>query len=349
VSIPTSAQSLARIFAAVLLGVQASACGRGNIVLGERGGTLTAGESGSGSSVAEAGAAASGTSGAAAAIGQAGAAEKSDSGATATQGTSGTVSQAGAPGAGVSGSVADAGPGRATARPSMGCGKDPALADASVTVFGMRSTYLVDLPIGYDMARAYPLVLAFRGSDATAQEFRTRLNFASVAGSEAIAVYPNPLNDSVTWDFMRDMPIFGALVPKVKSDYCIDEDRVFVLGDGPGALFANLIGCLNADEVRAIAPLAGAPPPPGPCTGNAAVWLLQSTSDPMMLGAGRANRDFWAGRNSCDGRMPMPVAPAPCVAFAGCDARFPVHYCEYDGDQLPGFAVSGAWDFFKSL
>ena len=170
-----------------------------------------------------------------------------------------------------------------------------------------------------------------------------------VAGSDAIVVYPNPLTDSTAWEFTRDMPMFDTLLPKLKSEYCVDEDRVFALGDGAGSLFANLVGCVNADDVRAIAPLSGAPRPPGPCMGNTAVLLVQSDSDPMILGAGRSNRDFWAGRNSCDLRMSMPVAPASCVAYAGCNPTVPVQYCEHSQLGLPSFAASAAWAFFNSL
>jgi poly(3-hydroxybutyrate) depolymerase len=262
----------------------------------------------------------------------------------------GLVPEAGAPAAGSGGSP-DAGPPPppTVARPSTGCGKDPMLADPSIDVNGTRSIYLVNLPVAYDRSRAYPVVLAFRGTGDTAEQFRAKLNLASVAGADAIAVYPNPLNETAPWEFTRDMPLFSALLVKLKSEYCVDEDRVFALGDGAGSLFTNLVGCVNADQVRAIAPLSGAPPPPGPCMGNTAVWLVQSTSDPTTLGPGLGNRDLWAGRSSCDVRMITPVAPASCVEYANCKPGFPVRYCEHDGDGLPSFAVSGAWDFFKSL
>jgi polyhydroxybutyrate depolymerase len=347
VSLRNWAQSLASLLAAVWLGPLAGSCAGDDIVLGELGGRLAPAGAGAGGSAGVGGSAA-GSGGDGTAVGQAGVAATSGSAAAGSGGMSGPVPEAGAPAGGTNGSP-DAGPPPTVARPSMGCGKDPALADPSIDVNGTHSIYLVNLPVAYDKSRAYPLVLAFRGTGDTAEQFRAKLNLASVAGSDAIAVYPNPLNETASWEFTRDMPLFGALLPKLKSEYCIDEDRVFALGDGAGSLFTNLVGCVNADEVRAIAPLSGAPPPPGPCMGNTAVWLVQSTSDPTTLGAGLGNRDFWAGRGSCDVRMMTPVAPAPCVEYANCKPGFPVRYCEYDSDGLPGFAASGAWDFFKSL
>jgi poly(3-hydroxybutyrate) depolymerase len=212
----------------------------------------------------------------------------------------------------------------------------------------MRASYSVALPGAYDRTFAYPLMVAFRPNGVTTDQFAQSLNLSAVAGSEAIIVYPNPVGDGATWDFMRDGPLFKALLPQMKSDYCVDEARVYALGDGAGALVANLVGCWNADDLRAIAPLSAAPAPPGPCSGSTAVWLVQSTSD-AMLGAGMGNRDFWVGHNGCDVRMSKAVAPAQCVEYAGCDPRTPVRYCAHEGDTLPSYAASGAWDFFKSL
>jgi polyhydroxybutyrate depolymerase len=337
------------IFAAAWLGMLTAACSRGDIILGERGGRLEPAAVGAfsgvaGSSIAPAG------SGGGTIVNEAGSAAGSGGEFAGTAGAKVTDSQAGAAGpAGMSGSAADAGPPPTVARPSSGCGKDPALADSSVDVYGTHSNYLVDLPVGYARAQAYPLILAFRGTDATADQFRQTLKLTSVAGAEAIIVYANPLNETAAWDFMRDMPLFDALLSKLKSDYCVDADRVFAIGNGAGSLFVNLVGCVNADDVRAIALLSGAPPPPGPCTGSIAAWLVQSTADPMMLGPGLGNRDFWAQRNSCDVRVSMPVPPIPCVEYAGCTPGVPVRYCEHDSDALPSFVASGAWQFFKSL
>jgi poly(3-hydroxybutyrate) depolymerase len=214
----------------------------------------------------------------------------------------------------------------------------------------MRATFLRDLPAGYDKARAYPLVLAFRGTDLSADEFRAQLNLGAVAGAAAIIVHPNPLNDAVAWDFQRDMQLVGGLLAKLGADYCIDLDRVFAIGDGIGAMLVNLVGCVRGDQLRAIAPLSSVPPPPGPCVGRPAVLLMQQrNTDPMTFGNGLGNRDAWAGKNACDNPTSMQAAPNPCVAYTGCAAGFPVSYCEYDGSALPTFAAREAWDFFEAL
>jgi polyhydroxybutyrate depolymerase len=217
-------------------------------------------------------------------------------------------------------------------------------------VDGTPAHFLVDLPVAYDTKRAYPLVLAFHDRTQTAEQFRTDSKLQTVAASDGIVVYPDPLDPTASWEFQRDILLVDALLSKLGASYCVDQDRTFALGEGSGALFVNLVGCVLADRVRAFAALSGAPPPPGPCIGNTAVWLLQrGDADAMTVGAGLGNRDFWATRNLCDLSRSAPVSPAPCVEYRSCMDGLPVHYCGYTGDLYLEFGVRGAWDFFQSL
>ena len=69
-----------------------------------------------------------------------------------------------------------------------------------------------------------------------------------------------------------------------------------------------------------------------------------------MTSEGRNTRDYWVRQNGCDMTMSTPVEPAPCVTYANCPTGYPVTYCEYDGEHnIPSFAVSGVWSFFKAL
>jgi polyhydroxybutyrate depolymerase len=331
--------------AAALLGMQAGACARGDIILGARGGSL--GPAANGSIDLDASTSGATDSGGASAAGSGGSAAGSFSG---SAGANGMPAAAGvAAPAGTGGAAADAGASSEGARPSTGCGKDPVVSDTNIQIGGLRASYLIDLPSDYDKTRAYPLIMAFRGSGSTTDEFRGYLNLPAVTGADAIVVHPNCPNDATTWDVQRDPSVVDAMLSKLEAGLCVDQSRVFAVGHGTGALFVTMFGCLRGDVLRGIAPLSGAPPP-GMCTGETAVMITQGNADPMMLGLGRGNRDFWAARNSCDLRMPAPVDPMPCVEYAACDDGYPVRYCEFDGDVgLPTFAASGLWSFFKSL
>lgn len=345
----TSWGTCLRIWLAVSwLGAQASGCARGDVSLGERGGrtapenpTDHAGMVGADSARSDDVLAPNPRVPTAAAAGSGGrlGLPPMDAGVTALD--------AGVPSRD---SDADSGTPSTVARPSAGCGRAPTASESSVAVNGMRADYLLDMPTSYDPERPYALVLAFRGTDQSATEFRAQLQLATVMGTEAIIVHAEPLDDGTSWEFQRDMPMVDALISSLGAAYCVDRDRVFALGDEAGALFVNLIGCVRAEIVRAIALLSSAPPPPGPCLNNTAVWLLQQTDkDPMTVGNGLGNRDFWATRNACNLFMPRPISPAACVEYASCRDGLPVHFCEHDGDALPSFAVSTAWDFFRSL
>lgn len=338
------------LFAAALLGTLAAACARRDLVLGERGGSLAPARDEGGAGVQDVG----GATGSRAPLSTGGLGSAAGDSAGAVAGVAAVSGRGGA-----TGSAAPAGNGAVVAgsagsnsapRKSKGCGMDPSLSDASLQVAGMSASYVLNLPLAYDKTRAYPLVMAFREANTTADAFRTALNLVPATGADAIVVYPNCMNDAATWDIQRDSLLFDTLLAKLLAGYCVDQDRVFVLGHGAGAMFTSLLACVRGDKLRAVAALSGAPPPPGGCVGNVAVWLLQGTADTSTLGAALGNRDFWAGRNACDVSMTMQVAPAPCVEYAGCTAGFPVRYCEYNGGAaLPSFAASGAWSFFKQF
>lgn len=310
-----------------LLGLQAAACSEGPVVLGERG-------------------ALAGTGPDAAASEDAGGSAGSD--ASAAAGDQGGAAAGAAAGSGTAG--ADAGGLTSAPRPSTGCGSDPPVPEAVIEVNGMRTEYILDVPAAYDQTRAYPLVMAFRRSDTTTEAFRESLGLPLAVGADAIFVHPNCPDDASTWNVPDDLQMVDALLAKLASSYCIDEGRVFAVGLGQGALLVNAFGCARGETLRGLAPLSAVLAPPEVCGGRAAVWLMQSSAEPSTTMYGHENRDFWIERNGCNASMPTTVAPSPCVAYVGCDAGFPVRFCEYGPDlELPSFTASAIWDFFRAL
>jgi poly(3-hydroxybutyrate) depolymerase len=223
--------------------------------------------------------------------------------------------------------------------------------DTTIQVSGMSASYIVDLPPNYDKTRPYPLVLAFRASNVTAAQFRGSLNLPQVAGTDAILVHPNCLGDAPSWSEQRDLPLFDMLLAQTVARYCVDERRVFAAGQGIGGYFASVLGCVRADKLRAVAAFAPGVPPGDTCQGEVGVWIAQGNADTATAVAnGRNTSIFWGRRNACDITQSTDVDPSPCKQFAGCQPGFPVRYCEYNGGlELPAFAASGVWDFFKGL
>jgi polyhydroxybutyrate depolymerase len=341
------------VFALVLLIVMGGGCGSGAIVLGFGG--PDGGSTGTDALPIDGGA---GVTGAAAGAGgnttpaQAGTLAGSSGQATGASEPSGTLGGAGMVAADGGGNMragaGGSGSGLVT-QMSIGCGTDPPATGTSIQAGPMRASYIVDAPTGYDNARPYPLILAFRSAGAGLEQFRSQLGLAQVVRGDAIVVNVSPSNGTATWDGPRDLPMFDALLTELQSRYCVDELRVFAAGHGSGGLFTYALGCMRAGKLRAIASMS-AGPTPRMCSGAIAVWIAQGTGDPMLAG-GRASRDYWAARSGCDDVTDFTqVDPEPCVEIAGCAAGFAVRYCEYDGDMdLPPFAATGLWEFFKGF
>lgn len=229
-----------------------------------------------------------------------------------------------------------------------GCGLPPSASDTSLQINGSTTSYIVDLPTGYDPNRPYPLVVALRGASVTAAAFHSYLNLAPVVGADGIVVNLECADKATTWDVQRDLPFFDALLVKLQAQYCIDAQRMFVVGHAAGAMFANSLVCMRGGVLRGLGSLSGAAPTTA-CASKIGVWITQGNADSTVT-LGRADRDFWLQQNGCDATMQMSVDPSPCVAYGRCDSGYPVTYCEYNGTlDLPSFAASGVWSFFRDL
>jgi polyhydroxybutyrate depolymerase len=165
------------------------------------------------------------------------------------------------------------------------------------------------------------------------------------------------MNNQTGWDLMpdsEDVQFFDAMLAEVSASLCVDDARVFSAGHSFGGFMSNSIGCYRGGTIRAIAPVAGGGPF-WPCSGQVAAWIAHGTLDAVVpFMAGEDSRDFWTERNNCDVAQSEPVDPAPCVAYAGCDGEFPVHWCQHDEPELmghnwPDWAGEGIWAFFSAF
>ncbi|MDD9968203.1 MAG: hypothetical protein OXR73_18335, partial [Myxococcales bacterium] len=231
---------------------------------------------------------------------------------------------------------------------SPGCGAAPSQDDAvSSDALGrdVRGSYLLDLPVGYQSGRPYPLLLAFHAARQTASEWRDDLDIRSLAGDGAIIAYLD--GDSATWDVARDLANFDTLLSQLLARYCVDPTSIFLVGHGSGALLGSMLACQRGDRLRAAA-LFSPVPPPGQCQGELGVLIGQGVGDASYrVEAALDARDFWAIRNRC---IPASLArsAAGCVEYTRCDTGS-VRYCEHDGGAgLPASAASSIWEFFMS-
>lgn len=278
---------------------------------------------------------------------------------TASTGTSGTS------GTGTSGDPdVTTGGGTSTGGTGDGCGADAGAEgaqDRMIEVAGAERHYIVVIPPGYDPATPHPVVFAWHGLGGSGTLARAYFKIEEAAAGAAIFVYPDGLPQANMqgqsgWNLAdggEDVQFFDAMLADVTATACVDAGRVFSAGHSFGGYMTNSLGCYRGGTIRAIAPVAGGGPF-GACTGQVAAWLAHGTLDAVVpFAMGEASRDAWTAANGC-GDQADPTPPAPCTAFAGCDAGFPVHWCAHDepdfsGHAWPAWAGAGIWGFFAGL
>jgi polyhydroxybutyrate depolymerase len=250
-----------------------------------------------------------------------------------------------------------------TPRPgSSGCRTGASLESGEhrFTLEGRDRRYILRLPKNYDVNRAWPLVLALHGNGGSASYWdgtSGSRNIRSVLENDAILVVAEAIDGqwrdysqpSATWPARTEMELryFDRVIEEVSAALCIDEDAIFAMGFSGGGSFSGVLGCHRA-EIRAIA-VGGSVLyfDPADCIHTPASWITIGTQE---LTDGRAAfRDTIRDRAGCASTT-VPTAPAPCVAYTGCDPETAVHYCQHpDGHVWPEFGTEAAWGFFRPL
>lgn len=202
---------------------------------------------------------------------------------------------------------------------------------ATLHVGGLTRTYIVHLPVAYTPGRAYPLVLAFHGRGTTASWMARRTHLNSVADEHHfLVVYPDGYKKQ--WgdgrghtpserDGVDDVAFIATLIETLRTQLNIDTRRIYATGISNGGFFSFRLGCLLAEKIAAIAPVAatlpsnltGAPPADRPVP----LLLIHGTKDRRVPANGGVLRvgghtlsttesvAFWARRNGCSDGTPI--------------------------------------------
>ncbi|HEY6560123.1 MAG TPA: prolyl oligopeptidase family serine peptidase [Polyangiaceae bacterium] len=243
---------------------------------------------------------------------------------------------------------------------SAGCGASawPASGTYTIDVNGTPRQYIVKIPDPYSSQQAHRLIFAWHGLGGSAQQIANSRYYGleSRAAGTAIFVAGQGLATSqggAGWPNTggRDIAFVRALLDSLRASYCIDDARIFSTGMSYGGIMSNTVGCQLGNVFRAIAPIAGAGPYGGTaCQGHVAAWLAHGNQDTIVpFSAGVASRDHWIAANHCTAQS-VPVNPTGCVSYQGCDAGYPVNWCEFTGGHtVPSFASQAIWEFFAQF
>ncbi len=231
-------------------------------------------------------------------------------------------------------------------RRSPGCAQaPPASAPSSLQVQGQTRHFITAVPSSYQPHVPHRLVVAFHGR--TNDNARVRRYFDLERGTHpTIYLYPQGLRQGSGFSWadpgdppgaLRDYAFFDALLEHVARHYCLDLDKVFVVGHSLGAYFATSLACVRGDRIRAVAALGGGVLA-SECRGEVAAMILHNPNDPLVpIREGRAARDLFLSRN---GPKPPPVPSEPaslgCVRHGNERDPYPVMWCPHQQDYSYG-------------
>jgi polyhydroxybutyrate depolymerase len=143
-----------------------------------------------------------------------------------------------------------------------GEGKHGNFGSESLKVGDDKREYRLVVPNSIDLKKPAPLVIAFHGMLIDSKDVMpvyTKLN-DTAAKHKFVIAYPEAIGKS--WGLApekvtKDLAFFDALLAKLKSDYKIDEDRIYILGMSNGGYFAHLVGKERSKAVAAVASHSG--------------------------------------------------------------------------------------------
>jgi len=259
--------------------------------------------------------------------------------------------------------------GKVPANPSAGCNKaNPATGTSGMPLTVSGHQYYVKLPSNYDASKPYPVLMMFNPTGNPISWAESNAGFETTGPKEAwIRAYPTMANNGNGWG-ASDVAFFAPFYEQLLASYCVDKARVFASGESSGGDFASILGCEYGDKIRATAPCSTKPvtgydltvPTKRQCKGEVTAVVIHGKNDNVVTPAnGPKTRDFYAALNHC-GTTTTPVTKytdtlSNCVMYEGCDAGFPVYWCNhtdpnYSGTNhgWPAFANKFLWELFSS-
>jgi polyhydroxybutyrate depolymerase len=166
---------------------------------------------------------------------------------------------------------------------------------------GMRRSYRLHIPSGYQPQQAAPMVIVVHGAFSTAKQIEKQTGFSTLADRFGfVAAYPNGIGifgflqhwnaghccGKAAADGIDDIGFIDETIADARRILNIDPSRIYMVGFSNGGMFTHRYGAERGATLAAIASLAG------PAGGRA---------DPQQ--------PEW--------RIPPPQAPLPVIAFHG--------------------------------
>ncbi|APR88585.1 Endo-1,4-beta-xylanase B precursor [Minicystis rosea] len=241
--------------------------------------------------------------------------------------------------------------------PSAGCGLASAPTghlDAQTTIVdGIARSYDVFIPKPYSAAKPHAVIFSYHGVGGTANTNQFKLDtFSTAHDGFSINVapqgWPSPEwneNHFVPFNLDASVAVFDRVLDHLAANYCVDLNRVFVIGHSNGGQMAFHLGCLRGDRIRAVFPSGGRcfsygpgvcdphqPPSSQQCSGAVMVMSIMGEDDVERLEDEAATVSGFRERQGCSASTEL-TTPSPCLRYQGCNPGEDVISC-----RIPGLA-----------
>lgn len=250
----------------------------------------------------------------------------------------------------------------------------------TVQVNGAARSFRLHVPAAYNN-QPTPLVLNFHGygSNATQEE---RLSAMSLKANQEgfIVAYPEGSGNPQHWgvgmgaEGQADLDFVRALIAELAKSYTIDSSRIYATGLSNGAEFSALLACDMADQIAAVASVAGGYFRAELCSPARPVAIMEfhGTSDQILPYEGIPNvllsvpegLERWAARNGCaaDSTVIYNKGEVKGEEWGNCrgNADVVLYVVDGGGHSWPGSAIMPRvittqdvnatdvmWEFFK--
>jgi polyhydroxybutyrate depolymerase len=245
------------------------------------------------------------------------------------------------------------------------------LTHRSLTVAGLKRTYLVYLPQSFDASKPIPFVFVFHGFTMSGLMMYDLTQYAALADSEGIGLaFPDgeagPDSLGAPWNVVNagqnvcgvgdfesatgnDFAFLDAMKADVAQDQCLDAPHIFATGFSMGGYFSHHIACFRSD-VRAVAPHSGGTLASlSSCTtGHVPIIILHGKSDSVIDDACDdphvtqdlgfpASATLWAKKNGCQSTYSTIATngagggTGQCYLYDGCPSDGQVELCTFNG------------------
>lgn len=174
-----------------------------------------------------------------------------------------------------------------------------------------RLPYLLSLPVDYNPAQRWPLILFLHGAGERGNNLDLLKIYGIPALVEAGQAFPfiavSPQCPAGTW-WTRELEILTALLDEIERTYAVDADREYVTGLSMGGMGTWALAIANPHRFAAIAPVCGGDNPAKVCViKHVPVWAFHGAKDPVV--PLKASAEMVRTLESCGGIVRFTVYP----------------------------------------